>query len=78
MPSPIAQARPCPPRLRTLTLEEHNNGDPAEALRFYTELLEIEPENTWAYGNRGRIYERIGDQEAAEADWDRAGSHDPR
>ncbi len=67
-----------PSWLSTRALEEHRGGDPAKALRYYTELLEIEPDNTWAYGNRGMIYERMGDKEAAGADWDRAGTYDPR
>ncbi|MFT5198383.1 MAG: rhomboid protease GluP [Planctomycetota bacterium] len=32
--------------------EAHNAGRPKEALRYYAELLEVDPENSWSYNNR--------------------------
>jgi rhomboid protease GluP len=44
----------------------------AEAIERYTQILQLDNENAWAYYNRGRIYEYLDKPELAEADLEQA------
>lgn len=47
------------------------------ALARYTRIIQIDPENAWAYFNRSGVYEALGDSEKAQADLQRARDIDP-
>lgn len=47
------------------------------ALARYTRIIQIDPENAWAYFNRSGVYEALGDSERARADLQRARDIDP-
>lgn len=49
-----------------------------QAERFFSELLEREPENAWGYNLRGLVRERQGEFEAAVEDFTRAVRYDPQ
>jgi tetratricopeptide (TPR) repeat protein len=48
------------------------NGQPAEAVRFFTAALALRPDNPGIYVNRGRALERAGELEPAAADYRQA------
>jgi len=52
-------------------------GETNEALEFYNRVLERDPDNAWAYHNRGTVYEKIGRPKKANADWKKAHRLDP-
>lgn len=50
----------------------------AEAVKDYTHALEIEPNNSTAYHNRGSLLERLGNLKNALADFNKAIELDPK
>lgn len=52
--------------------EQHNAGHYDEALRHYARVIEMDPDNGWAYANRSLVYETLGRLEEAERDRERA------
>lgn len=53
---------------------EHNAGHYDAALRHYSRVIEMDPDNGWAYANRSLVYETLGRSEDAERDRERAES----
>lgn len=49
-------------------VEAHRAGDFDRALELYDAVLERDPRNGWAYGNRAMVHEAMRDSAAAEAD----------
>jgi GlpG protein len=48
-----------------------------EAIDLYTQVLQMDPQNAWAYYNRSSAYEALGDARQAEADLKKARELDP-
>jgi GlpG protein len=57
--------------------DAHAAGRYDEALDLYTRILQRDPENAWAYANRGGVHEALGDRESAQADMEKARHLDP-
>ena len=49
-----------------------------EAVDFYSQILEVEPNSAWACYNRGCAYYALGEREKAEADFEKAHKLDPK
>ena len=47
------------------------------ALDRYTQVIQIDPDNAWAYLNRSFVYQALGQPEKAQADLQRAREIDP-
>ena len=52
----------------------YNQGNFKEAIKLYTEVIEMNPNNSKAYNNRGIAYQRLGDNTRAQADFAKAES----
>ena len=52
----------------------YNQGNFKEAIKLYTEVIEMNPNNAKAYNNRGIAYQRLGDNTRAQADFAKAES----
>jgi GlpG protein len=48
-----------------------------EAADFYTRIIQMDPNNAWAYHNRSAVYESLGNSEKARADLEKARKLDP-
>ena len=65
----------CPWSLLWLADEAHAHHLAREyddALRRYTQVIEMDPQNGWAYANRSMVYAQLGQREEAERDRERA------
>lgn len=68
----------CPWSIRWVSMrayQAHENGDAAEALRRYTQLIDLKPGRelvVWALENRSAIYQSMGDATKSKADADAA------
>lgn len=64
--------------LRQRALMEAQNGNHAEAITLFSELIERNPDNASHYSNRGLVYFQSGEVAAALADYNRAIELNPR
>lgn len=55
----------------------HVAGRHNEALKLYSRIIRIDPDNAWAYQNRSDVYEELGQDINAQADLQKARELDP-
>jgi tetratricopeptide (TPR) repeat protein len=55
----------------------HVTSDFDEAVRYYTRVIERNPRDAWAYGNRSLVYRALGNHAAAAGDEAVARTIDP-
>ena len=53
-------------------IDYYNNGKFEKAIECYTKAIEIDPDIAWVYYNRGLVYEKMGRDSDAQADFKKA------
>ena len=63
--------------LGTKAYDAHSAGRYEEAIKQYTRIIQLSPQNAWAFLNRSHAYQALGDNEKAGIDLATARKFDP-